>query len=82
MTYLRTDIFPKGFFDDDFDKMIEVAPTKLLKQRLLGFRDTINSQPYCPELIKELKIQLDDIDRRRNLNWKPLFPWLDKFIIN
>lgn len=81
MTYLRADIFPIGFFDEDFDRMITVAPSEHLKQKLKGYRDTINNQPYCPELVKELKIQLDDIDRRRNLNWKPLFPWLDEFII-
>jgi organic radical activating enzyme len=80
-TYLRADIFPNGFFDDDFNRMIEVAPTKSLKQKLLGFRDTINNQPYDPNLVKELKIELDDVDRRRNLNWKPLFPWLDEFVI-
>jgi hypothetical protein len=82
MTYLRADIFPSGFFNDDFDRMIAVAPSDYLKQKLKGFCDTINDQPYCPELIKELKVQLDDVDRRRNLNWKPLFPWLDEFIIN
>jgi len=81
MTYLRADIFPNGFFDEDFDRMIAVAPSEYLKEKLSGYRDTINNQPYCPELVKELKIQLDDIDRRRNLNWKPLFPWLDEFVI-
>jgi len=78
-TYLRSDIFPKGFFDSDFKKMIEVTKDEQMKIKLMGFRDTINNQPYFPELIKELKIKLDDIDRRRNLNWRPLFPWLDEF---
>ena len=78
-TYLRSDIFPKGFFDNDFNKMIETTKDENMKLKLAGFKDTINNQPYSPELIEGLKLHLDEIDKRRNLNWKPLFPWLNEF---
>ena len=29
-----------------------------------------------------LKLELDAIDNRRNLNWKLVFPWLEEYINN
>lgn len=80
-TYLRSDIFPSGFFDNDFEKMIAITNDERTKLILKGFKDTINNQPYCPDLVEGLKLHLDDIDKRRKLNWRSLFPWLDEFKI-
>lgn len=32
--------------------------------------------PTNEEKIRELKIFLDEIDKRRNSNWSEVFPWL------
>ena len=77
--YLQIDIFPNTFFDRDFEQIIKFAPTESLKEQITGFKQMINAHPYQPKLIDELKLQLDAIDSRRNLNWKLTFPWLQEF---
>jgi organic radical activating enzyme len=84
--FLHPRIFPDNFFDDDFDRMIEIilsdmttndSPIKL--EKLRGFKKYLNNCPYQPELVTQLKEFLDIIDRRRGLNWRETFPWLAKF---
>jgi hypothetical protein len=77
--YLQIDIFPRGFFDKDFEQIIKFAPTDSLKEQITGFQKMINDHPHQSILIDELKLQLDAIDSRRNLDWKLTFPWLDEF---
>ena len=80
--YMQIDIFPNNFFDSDFEKIIKFAPTDSLKEQIKGFQKMINEHPHQPELIDQLKLELDAIDKRRNLNWKITFPWLQEFTNN
>lgn len=76
---LQLDIFPKGFFDTAFDTVSNILANQTENQ-MLSFKDSINNSiRYKPELINELKRYLDMIDARRGLNWRTVFPWLDKF---
>ena len=43
-----------------------------------GIQGQINSQARSQDKIDQLAIFLDEIDRRRNLNWRQTFPWLTK----
>lgn len=76
---LEMGIFPKGFFDADFDAVIKEVKLDNFKQQLEGYKKLANSKPYDPGMVKKLKRHLDRIDERRNLNWREAFPWLDKF---
>jgi len=80
--HLQIDIFPDKFFDNDFEQIIKFAPTNFLKEQIKGFQTMINEHPYQPALVDQLKLELDAIDKRRNLNWKLTFPWLQEFTNN
>ena len=77
--HLDIGIFPKGFFDKDFDMMIKNVKYEWSKTKLEGFKKFANSRPYRPDLVYKLKNYLDIIDQRRGMNWRQTFPWLDKF---
>jgi hypothetical protein len=46
-----------------------------------GYEKSIDNTPVNHELIKLLKTELTDIDRRRGCDWKKTFPWLDEYDI-
>lgn len=77
--YMDVGIFPNGFFDNEFNKCIELHNDSKTIQFLQGYKDKINNQKYDPNKIKKLKTTLDDIDKRRGTNWKTLWPWLDNY---
>lgn len=72
-------IFPKGFFDKELSKAIANTTSKNLKSWIDGLRKKINAQPHNNEDIIKLKDRLDEFDKRRNTNWRELWPWLDKY---
>jgi hypothetical protein len=51
---------------------------KIAKRYMEGIQKEINLHTRDQEKINQLGILLDEIDRRRNLNWKQTFPWLEK----
>ena len=78
---LRPDIFAENFFEKDFEKIISLFPEnneyqKQSKEHMIGIAKQIASTPRDGEKIETLKIYLDEIDRRRNTNWREIFPWL------
>ena len=78
---LCPEIFPEDFFKEDFDKIINLMPTDSefqiqSKEHMIGISKQIASLPKNQEKIDTLKIYLDEIDRRRNKNWREFFPWL------
>ena len=77
--HLHIGIFPDGFFDECFDQMAKEVTFKPAKKQLLSFKKLTNFKPYNPKLIYKLKNYLDVIDKRRNMNWRQTFPWLDQF---
>lgn len=75
--HLSPEIFPKGFFDQDFDNIVSVLQNEHDKKLMRGYQASINAGSYKPALIGNLKKYLDELDNRRGTSWKPLFPWLD-----
>ena len=72
-------IFPKGFFDKEFDKAISITADENMKSWIHGFRKRVDATPYSYGKIKKLKNRLDHLDKRRQTNWRELWPWLDKY---
>jgi hypothetical protein len=75
--------FGPGVFDKEFDQILELMPTNTEMQRtnraqMQGQFEYIKNSPRQPNRIIALKQYLDELDRRRNTDWKMLFPWLDR----
>jgi pyruvate-formate lyase-activating enzyme len=75
--------FGAGVFDSEFEQILELMPTKTEMQRsnraqMQGQFEFIKNSPRLPNRIAVLKQYLDELDQRRNTNWKILFPWLDQ----
>jgi hypothetical protein len=80
--HMKPDIFGPEVFKDDIERILAVMPEdndqqKNIKEHFRGIAAKIMSRPKNPEAIKNLKVYLDEIDRRRNTNWRNLFPWLE-----
>jgi organic radical activating enzyme len=85
--FLHPEIFGSGFFDLDFEKILENMPDKTWQQvearkYMQGIHKQLNSKSVDAKKIQQLGVFLDEIDHRRNLNWKETFPWLAEEILN
>ena len=87
MTYdfLHPDIFGSGYFDTVFEEILTLMPAETEQQKtareyMLGIQRQVNSQPRNQTAINQLGVYLDEIDRRRGVNWRQAFPWLVKEI--
>lgn len=86
-TFMRCDIFGKGFFDKDFEKILNLMPDydwfdKSMLEYLTGIFKQISSSDINLEEIYKLKRYLQEIDRRRKIDYGSLFPWLVEFFEN
>lgn len=84
---LKPWVFGSGFFDREFDEIIELMPAdhqgyENSRMYMEGIRKKINTYTKNPDTIKQLKIFLDEMDRRRGLDWRKTFPWIEKEIDN
>ena len=50
----------------------------IARDYMQGIQKQINSKSRDQTKINQLGVFLDEIDRRRNLNWREVFPWLEK----
>lgn len=80
-TCMKPDIFGPDVFRDDINHILAVMPEEQEEQRNIkehfkGIAAKILSRPKNSSAITDLKIYLDEIDRRRGTNWPSLFPWL------
>ena len=85
--YMRCDIFGRGFFDEDFDKILRLMPNTdwfdaSMLDYLTGIFKQISASEINLESVANLKRYLQEIDRRRNTDYRPLFPWLVEFFEN
>jgi len=84
-SYLMPHILGPGLFDQDFERIISLMPKDTKQDRISvsymsGIRDHIeNNKPNFQEKLK-LRVFLDEKDRRRNTNWRQIFPWLTQEI--
>jgi hypothetical protein len=79
--FLHPKIFGRGFFDRDFEQILRNMPRETQEHQrvyayMQGTQAEINTHSRDQRHINQLGIYLDEIDRRRNLNWKQTFPWL------
>lgn len=83
-SYMHPAILGPDEFSDDFDDVLKMMPTDDAEDlvRLEYMQGIVkhykNSQVNTQEITK-LITYLDEIDRRRNLNWQNTFPWLVKY---
>lgn len=85
--YLYPGIFGSGFFDKDMKTVLSLMQEntwqeKNAKKLMEGLLSEWNSHARDESKIRDLGIFLDEIDRRRNLDWKKTFPWLVQEITN
>lgn len=80
--YQHPDIFNYDFWDKDFDRIFEVMPTRTEEQReailrVQGIQQQLKQvKTHDFKRINQLHIYLDELDRRRNTNWREVFPYL------
>ena len=75
---LVPDIFGPGVFTEDFQRIIDVMPDNDPGsiEHMAGIARQIENTPRNSDRIKDLKIYLTELDRRRATDWTMLFPWL------
>lgn len=75
--FLDPCIFGK-YMQDDFNKLIKVIPTdaKDTLDVVIGFRDKVVSSTPDKNLLLEFYNYMEEISKRRNLNWRDTFPQL------
>ena len=79
--YMKPFIFGGDEFREDFDKIFALmndntTQEKEAKKYMQGIWAEIEAAPRDEKEINNLKFFLNEIDRRRNTNWKELFPWI------
>lgn len=80
-TYMNPDIFGPDMFSEHFDRILELMPEHTWQQQeakkyMNGVRLQIASAKKNSIEIKKLLTYLNELDRRRNTNWRETFPWL------
>ena len=78
-------IMPKGFWSNDFKRILSRMPTQqhwdqTALQYMKGIRDVIDAASTDSRQQTNLRCYLDEIDRRRGLDWRSIFPWLPEII--
>lgn len=81
-TYLFPTILGPNVFKKDFDEILSLMPNDDSYKYMSGIETSIADSEADPAEMSKLKTYLDEIDRRRNTNWRELFPWLEKELEN
>jgi hypothetical protein len=82
---LHPTTFGPGVFNNDFKKIIEVMPIdndtqQNLKKQMQGLAKYVENTPMDPKQTALLIKYLEELDRRRNTNWRKIFPWISKIV--
>lgn len=87
MTYdfLNPKIFGKGFYNKEITAILALMPEatwqqKEAKKYLLGIQSYLDTCEYDSAAVGQLIVYLDELDRRRQTDWRKTFPWLSKEI--
>jgi organic radical activating enzyme len=86
-SHLYPGIFGRGFFDKDFENILAEMPNDSwqhtnARNMMLGLQAEFNSHQRDNNELLKLKTFLNEIDRRRQLDWTTIFPWLTKELEN
>jgi len=81
-SFQRAEIFDFSLWQDSFDNILELMPQDTVNykdayDRMLGIKNTL--QEHCKrddKEIEKLHAYLDELDRRRDTDWRSLFPYL------
>lgn len=68
--------YDNDVYTDKLHKVLDLIDDTASFDLLLGIIKKANSQPRDLEKQKQLYLFLQEVDRRRNTNWKDAFPWL------
>jgi len=79
--WMHPNIFGKNFWEEDLKKILKELPIDderdlIAKKYIEGIFKQIPEEPNT-EQIKKLKFFLDQLDQRRNTNWRSVYPYLD-----
>jgi organic radical activating enzyme len=82
--YHNPDIFGREFWKDDLNQAIALMPNNNWQEQnahsyLLGIQAQIQNSCIQPKKIVQLLTHLDELDRRRNTNWRSLFEYLEDY---
>ena len=85
-SHLNPDIFGDAF-SSELNDIIDIMPEntwqeKESKRLMRGTALQINNATRNDSEIRKLELFLDEMDRRRNGNWRETFPWLERNIKN
>jgi len=81
-SYFVPKIFGPGEFDKDFEKIIQLmSDSGVALEYMQGIQHEYLHSTADPAEIKKLIVFLNEKDRRRNTNWRELFPWLEKYVV-
>lgn len=85
--HLHPKIFGPGFFESDFEKILALMPKETTQDYqsydyMVGLIKSVNADPADYSLQHNLKCYLNELDRRRNRNWRLIFPWLVEVLDN
>lgn len=83
-SYMHPTIFGSEEFKEDLARILGLMETDSwqgthAKSYMQGIVATIENSVYNKEEVLKLLTYLDELDRRRNTNWRELFPWLEKY---
>lgn len=81
--FLHPKIFGSDFFDKDFENiynemLVDTSQQQQAVKYMQGIHKELQSHSRNQEKIDQLATFLDEMDRRRKLNWRETFPWLEK----
>jgi len=84
--WLHCSAFGAGFFDSEFNEVLACLPEKTdwdqnIKDYMHGLHKSLSLSEIDYAKISQLKRFLAEIDRRRNLDYTKVFPWLDQYFI-
>lgn len=84
--WLHCSAFGAGFFDPEFNEVLACLPEKTdwdqnIKNYMHGLHKSLSLSEIDYAKISQLKRFLAEIDRRRNLDYTKVFPWLDQYFL-
>ena len=83
-SYMAPDILGADEFNQDFDIILSLMETELwrgnhARKHFIAITNNIKKSKINKSEVLKLLTYLDELDKRRDTNWRELFPWLEKY---